>query len=108
MMKLTSYEHWLGRLNTSLSDDIKSVFLDGKSVSVKNYAFSFNKNPTYLINYTIQRLNSEENIDNKIDIEKSFDRLNFKNTVYSHRLIMTMEVASLNALLYDQLGRYFL
>jgi hypothetical protein len=100
-MKLTSYEHWLGRLNSSLSDDIKSVYLNGKSISVKSYEF---KNSSHLINYTIQRLISEEHNDNNTNLGNSFDRFNIENTVYSHGLIMTMEVATPNALLYEQLG----
>ncbi|KAI8902992.1 hypothetical protein BC833DRAFT_571499 [Globomyces pollinis-pini] len=55
-MRLTSHEHWLGRLNSELSDDISKVILTNEIIHVTNYDFHLSKTSLVSINYFIRRI----------------------------------------------------
>jgi hypothetical protein len=58
-MKLTSFEHWLGRSNTQLANDISQALMLGKKVSVTSYDFAIQGKPAVQIKYTVKRLQSD-------------------------------------------------
>jgi hypothetical protein len=58
-MRLTSFEHWLGRSNSQLSHDIQQAILIGKKSTVPSYDFCLQGKQSYQIKYTVRRLSTE-------------------------------------------------
>ena len=58
-MKLTSYEHWLGRNNSVLVSDISQTLRKGKPCSVSNYSFFVVDHEPVQVNYSIRRLGGD-------------------------------------------------
>jgi hypothetical protein len=70
-MRLTSFEHWLGRNNLQLSHHISQTLMTGKHTSVTNYDFSIQGNPTTQIKYSVRKLSCDSQSSN----QKSFPDL---------------------------------
>jgi hypothetical protein len=58
-MRLTSFEHWLGRSNSQLTQDIQQALMIGKKSVVPSYDFCLPGKPSYQIKYTVRRLSTE-------------------------------------------------
>ncbi|KAJ1327108.1 hypothetical protein BSLG_010455 [Batrachochytrium salamandrivorans] len=68
-MRLTSFEHWLGHENSQLVSDIMRVQTTSIPISGRNYPFKLGNNPTRYINYSIQKLSYDYEVDRQMEVQ---------------------------------------
>ncbi|KAH6587857.1 hypothetical protein BASA50_011048 [Batrachochytrium salamandrivorans] len=68
-MRLTSFEHWLGHENSQLVSDIMRVQTTSMPISGRNYPFKLGNNPTRYINYSIQKLSYDYEVDRQMEVQ---------------------------------------
>jgi hypothetical protein len=114
-MQLTSYEHWLGKQNSNLIDDIHSVFERQRMASSTNYEFIDQHKRSHFINYTIRPFVTSDHSHGgnlKVNTLPSRKMSNVSQKSYNSNIsppsgiILIMELTVPNRYLIEQLGMY--
>jgi hypothetical protein len=60
VMKLTTYEHWLGKENINITSDVKKVLLEGNSIHAYYVPFVTPDGEIVKVHYSIRKMKAQK------------------------------------------------